>query len=165
MTLHHPYGPDELDRADSELDRVAHELERYATDSELPMPPDLPAESPGRHRRRARPRAGLVGRSSRGTSGLAAGRTHGGDGGRGRDRGRRRRGRRGNRRQRAPERRQLIAALARGHVERGANRECHAVTLANGEPVTDLLAEPDGQPVGQPEAGVTDGRPDAIRRR
>jgi hypothetical protein len=28
---HHPYGPDELDRADPDLDRVAHELEQYAS--------------------------------------------------------------------------------------------------------------------------------------
>lgn len=35
---HHPYGPDELDRADPELDDVAHELERYAT-SQQGQPP------------------------------------------------------------------------------------------------------------------------------
>jgi hypothetical protein len=38
---HHPYGPDELDRADPELEGVAHELERYATSQHGQPPPDL----------------------------------------------------------------------------------------------------------------------------
>ncbi|HEY6607869.1 MAG TPA: hypothetical protein VI277_01610 [Candidatus Limnocylindria bacterium] len=40
---HHPYGPDELDRADPELDEVAHAIERYALDHDGKMPAGLPS--------------------------------------------------------------------------------------------------------------------------